>query len=94
MGVGWPDGSERPIAFVSRSLAPAEKKYSVPDREEGLAIIYEVKRFLLGRYFIVHSDHKPLRYLHVFRVSTCMMRMDIDIERLQLPLQLAAVTVS
>ena len=59
------DGSERPIAFASRSLAPAEKKYSQIEKE-GLAIIYGVKRFhqfFLGRYFIVYSDHKPLQYL-------------------------------
>eukprot|EP00731_Ephydatia_muelleri_P019570 Em0012g395a len=59
------DGSEWLIAFASCSLAPSKKKYSQIEKE-GLAIIYGVKRFhqyLLGRYFIVYSDHKPLQYL-------------------------------
>ena len=59
------DGSERPIAFASRTLAPAEKKYSQLDKE-ALSIIFGVKRFhqyLYGRQFIIHSDHKPLMYI-------------------------------
>lgn len=59
------DGSERPVAYASRSFAPAEKKYSQIEKE-GLAIVFGVKKFhqyLLGRRFIVFSDHKPLQYL-------------------------------
>ena len=37
------DGPEKPVAFTSRSLAPAEK-YSQLDKE-GLAIVFGVKRF-------------------------------------------------
>ena len=59
------DGQERPIAYASRTLTPAEKKYSQLERE-GLAIIFGVKKFhnyLYGRKFIIESDHQPLSYL-------------------------------
>ena len=39
------DHTERPIAYNSKSLAPAEKNYSQLDKE-ALAIICAVKRFL------------------------------------------------
>ena len=57
--------SREPIAFASRSLAVAEKKYSQLEKE-GLAIVFAVKRFhqyLFGRHFIILSDHKPLQHL-------------------------------
>ena len=59
------DGTEHPVAFASRSLSPAEKKYAQLDKE-GLAIVFGVKHFhhyLLGRRFTIYSDHKPLQYL-------------------------------
>ena len=64
------DRSERPVAYASRSLAPAEKKYSQLDKE-GLAIIFSVKRFhqyLVGCHFTILSDHKPLQ--HLFRETS------------------------
>ncbi|XP_043944941.1 uncharacterized protein K02A2.6-like [Protopterus annectens] len=57
-----PDGQERPIGFMSRTLTPAESNYSQLDKE-GLAVMFGIKRFhkyLYGRKFTVCTDHKPL----------------------------------
>ena len=58
-------GFDCPIAFASRTLAPAERKYSQLDKE-ALAIVFGVNKFhqyLYGRHFTILSDHKPLQYL-------------------------------
>ena len=59
------DGTELPVAFASRTLAPAEKRYSQLEKE-ALAIIFAVRKFhdyIYGRHFTLFSDHKPLQYL-------------------------------
>uniref|UniRef100_A0A1Y1N2I4 RNA-directed DNA polymerase n=3 Tax=Photinus pyralis TaxID=7054 RepID=A0A1Y1N2I4_PHOPY len=61
----FPDRTERPICFTSRTLSAAEKNYSMLDKES-LAIYYCVKKFshyLIGNKFTLYTDHKPLTYL-------------------------------
>ena len=55
----YPDGTERPIGYALRSLAPAERNYSQLEKV-GLACIFGVKQFHYGRSFDFGTDHKPL----------------------------------
>ena len=57
-----PDISDKPVAFASRTLAPAERNYAQIERE-GLAIIFGVTKFhkyVYGRDFVIQSDNRPL----------------------------------
>lgn len=58
----YPDGSERPITNVSKTLTNTQRKYSQIQRE-ALSIVFAVKKFhqfLYGTKFILVTDHKPL----------------------------------
>ena len=59
------ENGDRPVAYGSRVLNAAEKKYSCVEREL-LAIVHFLKtfrHFLWGRKFTIYTDHKPLQYL-------------------------------
>ena len=59
-------GREKVIAFGSRSFGKSERNYCATDREL-LALKYFVqyyKHYLLGRKFIVRSDHESLKWLY------------------------------
>ena len=64
------DKSWSPLAFFSKKLSDAEKKYSAFDREL-LAAFLSVHHFrfmLEGKEFTIFTDHKPLTHA-LFRTS-------------------------
>ncbi|UYV80387.1 K02A2.6-like [Cordylochernes scorpioides] len=57
-----PDGSLKPIAYVSRTLSETEKRYSQIEKE-GLAIVWTCERlkdYVTGIKIHIETDHKPL----------------------------------
>jgi hypothetical protein len=58
----YPDGTERPITNVSKTLTATQRNYSQIQRE-ALAIVFALTKFhhfIYGRNFILVTDHKPL----------------------------------
>jgi hypothetical protein len=63
------DGVERVIAYGSKSLSKCQRNYCVTDREL-LAIRYfteHYRTYLLGRKFLVRTDHQALRWIFTMK---------------------------
>ena len=64
-------GTDHPVAFYSRKLLPREIKYSTTEKE-CLAIVNSLKHYavyLLGRQFVIQTDHGALKFLHTMKNS-------------------------
>ena len=61
----FPDGSEHPVAYASRTLSPTEQNYSQVEKE-AQSLVFGVQKFhtyVYGRRFTLVTDHKPLTTL-------------------------------
>lgn len=70
------DGQWEPLAFFSKKLSPAERKYGAYDREL-LAIYLAVRYFrhmVEARTFTIYTDHKPITYAFAQKAEKCSPR--------------------
>ena len=59
------NGETRVIEFASRTLSESERKFSTLEKE-ALAIVFTCEKwrpYLLGRSFVLESDHQPLQMI-------------------------------
>ncbi|KAL7871035.1 hypothetical protein SRHO_G00085320 [Serrasalmus rhombeus] len=63
------DGIERVIAYGSRALSKAERRYATTKKELLSMVVFTkyFKHYLLDREFILRTDHNSLRWLHNFQ---------------------------
>ena len=63
------DGTERVIAFASQTLSKAECRYCVTRREllAVVTFVHHFRPYLLGRRFVLRTDHGSLTWLQNFR---------------------------
>ena len=90
-----PNGSLRPIAYVSRAMTECEQRYAQIEKE-ALALTWDCERlnqYLLGSKFLLETDHKPLVHLlstknleelpiRIQRFCLRMMRYQYDIKHI------------
>jgi len=72
--------NDKPIAFYSRKLNPAQTRYTTTEREL-LSIVETLKEFrniLLGHQIIVHTDHKNLTYANFNTERVMQWRLTLE----------------
>lgn len=86
------EGELRIVSLASRGLNAAEKKYTTSEQEL-LAIVYVLGKFrnyVLGRKFVIKTDHRALTFLRTCKISSNRMsrwilaiqEYDFDIEHI------------
>lgn len=62
-------GCEHVIAYASRALTKQERKYATTKKEllSMVSFIRHFKHYLLGKEFVLRTDHNSLRWLHNFQ---------------------------
>ena len=74
-----------PIAFASKSLTDAEKRYSNIEREL-LGIVFGLERFhyyAYGRHVVIETDHKPLTSIYNKNLASASPRLARMLLRIQ-----------
>ena len=63
------DNKERVIAYASKKLDRTQQRYSVTRREllAAVTFMHQFRHYLLGRQFILRTDHSSLRSLFEFK---------------------------
>ena len=63
---------ERPVFYASKSLTKVQRRYCVTRREllAVVTFVLQFKHFLLGRKFIIRTDHSSLRWIMSFKEPT------------------------
>lgn len=62
-------GVERVVAYASRALTKEERRYATTKKELLAMVTFTkfFKHYLLGKQFVLRTDHGSLRWLHNFR---------------------------
>lgn len=64
--------AEQPLAYMSKALSPKHQQLSVYDKEM-MSIVTAIDKwrpYLIGRHFVIKTDHQSLKYLLEQRIST------------------------
>jgi transposase InsO family protein len=93
-----PEGKEKPIAFISKTLTDTQRRWHTPQKE-AYAIYYaftQLEHLLRGVKFLLRTDHKNLVYINdtmtemVIRWKIAVQQYDFDIEHIPGPLNIVA----
>lgn len=84
------EGREKIIAIISRVLKGPEIRYTTTEKEAGAIVwaITKLRPYLMGRHFIVRTDHKALTFLNrchtqndrLYRWTLYLQQFSFDVE--------------